>query len=291
MRVVYVDTLFFFNFAVNRLLLEGTRQVLRTPAKRRRLTAGALLGAAYAVLCVMAPGSALQCAPARLAFGALMVIASFGIKSRAYVLKCCLAFFCLSAGLGGAIFGLYYLVGNGSDFALLDGIAYLDLPFGAFFLFFLIAWPICLWGYRLFTVGDGATRRQMTVELTAAGKKVAATALLDTGCSLCEPMTGRPAIVVQRGLLFERPINFDEPPPGMVLLPFATVGGSGMLPAIPGQRLSWHEKEGSVVHTNFYVALTEEQLSPDQSFQILLPHLLAAGAGIEKKEEVPVSCR
>ncbi len=289
-RVVYVDTLFLFNFAVNRLLLEGTRQVLRSTAKRRRLTLGALLGAAYAVWCVVQPHAFLHSVPMRLAAGALMVMVAFGKGSRAHVVKCCLAFFCLSAGVGGAVFGLYYLLGNGSDFALLNGIAYLDLPLGTFLLFFLLALPACLFGYRLFTVGEGVTQRRLQVTLTAAGKTLSATALLDTGCSLREPLSGRPAIVVQRSLLFDFPVDRDRPPPGTLWLPFATIGSKGLLPAVRGQRLSWQQGDKTVVHTDFYVALAEAPLCPDGSFQILLPHTLAAGGDTHQKKEVSQPC-
>lgn len=292
-RVVYVDTLFLFNFAVNRLLLEGTRQVLRSTAARRRLTWGALLGAAYAVWSVMQPQSLVTSVPMRLAAGVLMVLIAFGRGGRAQILRCCLVFFCLSACAGGAVFALYYLLGNGSDFTLLEGIAYLDLPLGSFLLFFLAAFPVCLSGYRLFTAGRGVTQRHVEVTLTAAGRTLTAMALLDTGCLLCDPLSGRPAVVAERELLFDLPVEADRPPPGTLWLPFVTVGAKGLLPAVPGQRLSWQQEGKTVVHTDFYVALTEQPLSPDGSFRLLLPHTLAAGGDeidMRKKEEVTQPC-
>lgn len=147
----------------------------------------------------------------RLAAGVLMVLIAFGRGGRAQILRCCLAFFCLSACAGGAVFALYYLLGNGSDFTLLEGIAYLDLPLGSFFALLpggLSGLPVRVspfYGRKgrdpEACGGDAHGRRQ-----DAHGHGPAR-----HGCLLCDPLSGRPAVVAERELLFDLPVEADRP--------------------------------------------------------------------------------
>ncbi len=276
MRTVNLDLLFVFNCAVDFLLLDGTRRLLRESAGMARMAVGALAGAGYAVVCALCPESALCGTGGRIGAGLLMVAVSFSAGGKARLLRCALVFFCLSAALGGAVFGLYYLVGDGMCFSLQNGMAWIDIGPKTFLLYFAVSYPICLLVYRVF--GRGTIGRELlSVRLTVMGRELELRALLDSGCSLCEPVTGRPAVVLERRMLLSDPVTPQSLKEGMVLLPCATISGETLLPALKGERLLLRRKGRNEMFEQFFVALTEQPLSSDRGISLLLPHEFAAG--------------
>ncbi|MBQ6058989.1 MAG: sigma-E processing peptidase SpoIIGA [Clostridia bacterium] len=276
MRIVNLDLLFLFNCAVDFLLLDGTRRLLREPTGMARLAVGALAGAAYAVVCALCPESVLCGTGGRIGAGLLMVAVSFRAGGRARLLRCALVFFGLSAALGGAVLGLYYLVGDGIRFSLQNGMAWVDIGPKTFLLYFAVSYPICLLGYRVF--GHGTIGRELlAVRLTVMGRELELKALLDSGCSLCEPVTGKPAVVLERRMLLSAPVTRQTLQEGMVLLPCSTISGEALLPALKGERLLLRRKGGNEMFEQFFVALTEQPLSSDRGISLLLPHEFAAG--------------
>ncbi|MBQ3078007.1 MAG: sigma-E processing peptidase SpoIIGA [Clostridia bacterium] len=281
MRVVYLDTVFLFNFAVNRLLLEGTRRILRAPPAPRRLTSGAAVGALYAVLCTLPLPPLLRSAPLRLLSGALMVGLAFGGQGRGAALRGCLTFFTLSAATGGGVLGLYYLIGNGSDFVLTGPIAWLNLSPAAFLLFFALAYPIAARLLRTLPAETAAASQLLSVTLTVAGHTVRCQALADTGCHLREPLSGLPVVIAEQRL-------FDTLPPPSTAVPFATLSGEGTLPALRGSLLQMESGGETRCCHDFYVALSPTPLSDD--FSLILPHtLLAFAPPIQTEKAAPHS--
>ncbi|NLT58369.1 MAG: sigma-E processing peptidase SpoIIGA [Clostridiales bacterium] len=279
MRVVYLDSLFAFNFALNCLVLDGTKRVLKERPCGRRTALGAAAGALYAVLCAVAEGGPLAAWPCKLLAGGAIVWLTFGYGGRFVYLKRLTAFFCFTAALGGGIFGLYYLLGNGADFALPGGVAYLDLSFTAFAAAFAVMYPLCLLSYRLFTTGDGVTRQVAEVELVLRGRRVSGRGLIDTGCSLVEPISGRQAIVVQRLLLhelFPNPLSLQALSDDFRLVPYSTLGEQGFLPALRCDSLKVTLGEREVLHHGVYAAITDQPLSPDGSYHMILGHAILA---------------
>lgn len=108
-----------------------------------------------------------------------------------------------------------------------------------------------LWGYVLsgaavslictLCPGGNMGQRFLSVELHRQGKHQQLTALVDTGNTLCDPITGEPVLVISAsaartltGLAahqLQDPVQTirEAPIPGLRLIPCRTVGGTGML--------------------------------------------------------------
>ena len=85
----------------------------------------------------------------------------------------------------------------------------------------------------------GQGRRFVTVEVTYGGRTVKLRALVDTGNSLCDPITGEGVTVLspEIGLRLGLPAEALADPggvvlPGLRLIPARTVGGGGLLAAV-----------------------------------------------------------
>ena len=112
------------------------------------------------------------------------------------------------------------------------------------------------------------------VELSYRGKNMRLTALLDTGNTLKDPITGKPVLVVGAdvaqtlmGLTKEqlhKPVESIGSIPGLRLIPYRSVGCSGFLLGMRLQNVKIGSWQGSSL-----VAFAPEWLHPEGTYQAL----------------------
>ena len=124
MRVVYVDTLFFFNLAVDYLLLLLTARLSGVYRSRRRLALGAAVGALLAVVLYFPPMPVLPGLLLRGGTCVLTVFAAFGKQPRRRFVHVCGTFVLLTLLLAGAVFAI--TVGRAGEL-LQNGVLYIDI--------------------------------------------------------------------------------------------------------------------------------------------------------------------
>lgn len=188
---IYVDTLFLLNSAINGLLLLGSGRLGGVPPRPWRVAAGAGLGGAYAVACVIPDLAFLGGWPWKLLVSVAMAVCAFGFTRR--TVKLWGVFLALSAAFGGLILVLVQLLGAG--LLLVNGTAYYPVS-GRLLL--MTAAAVYILARTVFArlvqhSGDDLVR----VELTSGEKTVKLTALRDTGNTLRDPATNRPVMVVE----------------------------------------------------------------------------------------------
>lgn len=253
MEVIYVDSLFFLNLCIDYLLCLVSARVCGLCLKRLRYFFAALIGAAYAVA-VFLPGLGFLSSPAcKLAAALLMGLAAFGGEAR--MLRCCAVFLLVSAAFGGAVWAIS-LAGGGS----FSYRAYLPVSMRALVLSF----ALCYGGISLLFRRRAKLmeKRRVQVHLVFLGRESRFMALLDTGNSLSDPVSGKAVMVA--GLHALRPVlgsaaelfsaadpvsalelvsQLPEYAGRFRLIPYSAVGVSGMLPVFCPERLCIDGKE------------------------------------------------
>lgn len=193
MTVIYVDTLFLLNAAVDYLLLLASARLAGEPLARLRFLLGAALGGLYAVAIFLPGLSFLARPPCRLAAAVLMVLAAFW-KSRR-LLRQVVIFLALSCAFGGGVLAIGLLGGRG--LTLSNGVLYsgMDLKI------VLLSAAGCYGALTLLFQRTGrhtaAAGELRPVRLTLGERQVSLTALVDTGNTLTDPATGRPVLVAE----------------------------------------------------------------------------------------------
>ena len=193
MTVIYVDTLFLLNAAVDYLLLLASARLAGEPLARLRFLLGAALGGLYAVAIFLPGLSFLARPPCRLAAAVLMVLAAFW-KSRR-LLRQVVIFFALSCAFGGGVLAIGLLGGRG--LTLSNGVLYsgMDLKI------VLLSAAGCYGALTLLFQRTGrhtaAAGELRPVRLTLGERQVSLIALVDTGNTLTDPATGRPVLVAE----------------------------------------------------------------------------------------------
>jgi stage II sporulation protein GA (sporulation sigma-E factor processing peptidase) len=211
---IYPDLIVLLNFLVNGLLLMGADRLTGHTIRWRRCALAALFGSAYAGMCVLPGFRFLGNILWRMAvLGGMSVIAyGWGVST----LRRGAVFVLLSMALGGMAMGM----GGRSLLTLLPAAAGVAV--------------LCALGIKS---PIGMVRFQ-PVELHWRDKRVKLTALVDTGNTLRDPITGGSVLVVgmdvgrQLGIsreLIQDPVTLlgRERIPGAMLVPYRAVGQPG----------------------------------------------------------------
>lgn len=189
--VVYLDVLFAVNALMDGVTLLAAAALGGVRAGRIRWLAASALGGGYAVLAAVLP--ALSALPVRLLAGVGLCAAAFGGKPAFG--RVCALYFVVAASFAG----LAAALGAATGRKLLFGAGYyVSVPFRVLLL-------AAAAGYALSGVllrGDalhGPLRREVErLTIRFDGREREVRLLHDTGNSLTEPVSGRPALVLGR---------------------------------------------------------------------------------------------
>lgn len=240
---VYIDAVFFLNFAVNLLLLYAAGRLGAAALRPWRLTWGALLGAAYAVSVYLPGLSFLRFFLFKLLVAAGMLCLAFGLRRS--TLRLGGVFGGVTLVLCGAVYGVALLQGKKPQW----GGSSLFFPV-SFLSLLLTAAAVALACRLLLPKLSHGRNSIVPVKLSLRGRSVHLSALRDTGNSLSDPVSGAEVLTVYwsavRGLfppelgLTEQdfaapatlPLRLRDYAPR--LIPYRAVGtSSGLLLAIP----------------------------------------------------------
>lgn len=273
---LYVDSLFFLNFIMNLYLLMLVDQTAYGMAGRGRLLAGAAVGAAcFLVPFLLTAPAALKLFLGMAAGTAGMLCIAFPVKSLRMFLKLLERLVLYSFGLGGGmLFLLRCLPGLRNYLTGVMGI----LGMGGL---------ICLLFGR-FRCRQDMDHSLYRAVLSREGKRVETTALVDSGNSLAEPISGKPVCIVGRSLFDS---FWGKGTESFRAIPYHSIGKKkGILPGflLPGLQL---ETEGMVyVFTDVYIAVSEEVIADNAGAEsvnmIINPGLFAKSVvGGRKKRQ------
>ena len=250
---VYLDLVILLNFAVDFLLILGTNRLCGYPMRAGRAVAAAVFGGLYAGVCMLPGFYFLGNVLWRTVSLALMGVIAFGVSGS--TVRRIMLLVLLSMALGGAAMGM-----NENS---LTGIL---LGAGGIFL-------MCAIGFR----GKLSGQEFVDVVLRYRGKEKKLTAMLDTGNTLKDPITGESVLVVGAdvamtflGLTEEallNPITALEMQRicGLRLIPYRAVGQpNGMLLALRmDEVIIGKEKAGTLV------AFAPQKIGTAEGYQAL----------------------
>nr|WP_300818313.1 sigma-E processing peptidase SpoIIGA [uncultured Acetatifactor sp.] len=245
---LYIDSLFLLNFMMNLFLcLLVDRSTLRI-ASLWRLAAGAAVGAVCALLPFLGGGRAALKLAAWAAVGtAGMLCITFRVRSLRMFLKLLERLLMCSLGMGGAMLFLIRLFPG-----IREGLVSVPGILGMGGLFFLLFARL-----RDNPYADGQSLCRAV--LWRKGRELAVTALIDSGNSLFEPISGKPVCVVGRTVFDALWEGAQE---GFRAIPYHSIGKSrGILPAYLLAEL-WVETGGMEYRfADVYVAVSDEEVS------------------------------
>lgn len=283
MTVIYIDTLFLLNALVDYLLLLAAARLAGEPLRRWRFALGAALGGGYAVA-IFLPGMSFLAHPVcRIASAALMLVVSYGGSRR--LLRQGLLFIALTCAFGGGVVAIGLLGGTG--LALGNGVFYSALDLKVVLLSAAVCYGVITLVFRRLARHSARDGELVPVKLRLNDRSITFTALVDTGNTLTDPVSGRSVMVAEgerAGPLFPKehrpgPEDLTDPAAAMTrlgtgewrgrfrLLPYRSVGVErGLLLAV---RLDGLELNGQG-RGPALVALSPTPVSDGGGYQALI---------------------
>lgn len=250
MEIIYIDSLFFINLLTDYLLCLCTGRICGVKLKRLRYFLAALLGALYSVA-VFLPSMGFLASPVmKLAAGLSMALIAFAGEKNPF--RCAFVFLAVSAAFGGALWAL----------GLSDSIhgGYRRISTKLLLSSFTLCYSLGILIFRC--KARNMARRRVEVKLGFMGKDAEFMALLDTGNSLSDPLSGAPVMVVSphalKNILGENTGCFEELSPvelieysqhipelkgKLRLIPYSALGVTGTLPVFRPESLTIDGKE------------------------------------------------
>ncbi|MCL2085271.1 MAG: sigma-E processing peptidase SpoIIGA [Oscillospiraceae bacterium] len=189
LTVVYIDSLFTLNLILDYLLLLLTARLTGLPFSRKRLLAGAALGACYAVLAVLPQTRWMAAALLKCAVSVPITAIAFGWRRGGFIRRLIL-FWTLSFTLAGLALGFGLLFGHDAR-----PTPYIHISVRALLLTAAAAYFVLTAAFKGFARYGGARSRIVPVRVSHNGKSAAFDALVDTGHTLSDPMTGQSVLV------------------------------------------------------------------------------------------------
>jgi len=197
---------------VDWLLLRGTDMLFGSFHSRLRACLGAILGGIHTAFCLLPGFHFLNVGIWRLIILAAAGCIAFNMDIHRTALYCL-----VNMGIGGLVTSL----GKGSV---------IEIVFAA-----ILVCALCFIGLR----GRPGQQKYLSIQVPAVNGTVHMTALVDTGNSLRDPVTGQPVMVVSAQVgskllgvdttTFQNPTEALESIPGLRLIPYSTVAGRGFL--------------------------------------------------------------
>lgn len=197
MTVIYLDTLFVLNAIMDYLLLLCSARIAGEELHRLRMGLGAVLGGGYAAAAVL-PGMDVLLQPIfKIGAAILMVVVGLGAGHR--LLRQTVIFFALACAFGGGVLGVSLLGGQGMSLG--GGVIYsgMDIKIvllsaaGCYLLFTL---GLSRWGRHTAAAGE-----LVEIKLCIFDRQISFTALLDTGNTLCDPLSGKAVMVADADMV------------------------------------------------------------------------------------------
>ena len=248
---IYVDVLLTVNFLVDYLLLAAVEILRRRQFSRKRLVLGALLGAAGS-LSIFLPEMALEIRWLwQFLLAGLMCRCSARWQGWRSFLGSWVLLYGVSFLMGGAMLALRLTLGQGWMF-LRNGVVYFHISPGTLVISVGAGFAAVELYQRLFP-DRNPQGQQLEAQLWLLDRNICCKAFVDTGNFLREPFSGWPVVLLERRLF---PGNIPEH--CLRMIPYKTVGGTALLPAVKGQRLRLKELDFEA--ERFYVAFSPETL-------------------------------
>lgn len=183
--VVYVDSVFVLNAAMDYLLFLVTARLAGVTLRRGRYLLAALAGGGYAVAVFLPGGAFLAAAPAKLAVGVLLALLAFGGEEK--LLRMILLLFAIACALAGCVLALGLL--TDSTVPAVNGVFYTDIDAKVLLVAASAAYLVLTVVFRA-AARHGLGGELLPVRVCIGGRVTELTALWDSGNALRDPAGG-----------------------------------------------------------------------------------------------------
>ncbi|NLK00640.1 MAG: sigma-E processing peptidase SpoIIGA [Clostridia bacterium] len=293
---VYLDIVFVINFCMDYVLLWATAKFCQLQVSKTRIAVGAFIGALYSLALLIPSLDYLLSVTIKIAFSIAMVLVSFPYRGFKKFLQLLGYFYLIAFTMGGAMLGAIYFISERTDVnQAINGIFIYIANLKFTWLLVAVAAAVFLVRYGVVFVKKNflSSLYRVPIVVQFGDHKIATQALMDTGNQLKDPLTQKPVIIMEYGLLKkilppEIAQSFlDNGNPDLEsmvaslndsfwasrvrVIPFSSIGKHrGMLIGLRPNEAAVITNEGTIKVRDVIVGIYSKDLSPEGSYRALL---------------------
>lgn len=240
---IYLDLVFFLNFAFDFLLLFAVARLLKEKTPWYRLLLGSILGS-LSILFLFLPLSSFSLFCLKMLVSIAMIRASFPFKNIRSFLKQVLYLYLVSIILGGA---LYFI---NIQFSYKNkGVIFFHNGLSINFLILLLASPLVIIWYIKEQLNYKSTYQNIcSVKVVTDKKEYDLKGYLDTGNHLKDPFKKRSVLLIEKGLI---PIEETE----IIYVPYTALNHQGLVKCKKVEKIEIEDK----IYTNMLIGIATEK--------------------------------
>lgn len=196
--IVYLDMLFLMNFFMDTLVLLGTAFLIKKTMRLWRIALSSFLSAFYSTVMFFPQISFLYSIVFKSIFLFFSVWIAFPADTIKSLLKNALMFFASNLLFGGIMFFLIFATdfGTAMNTFVSNGEIYFDISSKTLIFSIILAYLVIYAISYIKKQNIVTSRRQVDITVSFENKSATFKILYDTGCTLCDPISGFPAIIL-----------------------------------------------------------------------------------------------
>lgn len=289
---IYLDVVLIENLCMNYIILFATGYLLKIKMNHIRLILSAILGGIYSILAYMEILEIYSNFALKIILSIVMVYLAYHAKNVKQLAKQLIFFYLTSFVFGGCAFALLYFI-KPQEILIRNGTYIGTYPLKIAILGGIVGFTITVVAFHF--VKKKITKKDMYCNITIyfEEKNVTATALLDTGNMLKDPITSMPVIVVEKEILknilpeiilnnLNKIIGGDVPKEvyedenleyitKFRVIPFSSIGKTnGMLLGFKANKIEIKDEESIETINNVIVGIYENKLSKKNQYSALI---------------------
>ncbi len=278
---IYLDIIFFENTLMNYIILYATGFVQKKRMKNVKLIISSIIGAIYAIVSYLNLIPIYSNPIMKVLLSSIMIYVAFNNENIKQMIKNLLLFYLASFVIGGCALALLYMI-SPQNIIFENGVLVGTYPMKVT----LIAGVV---GFLIIQYSFSQNKRQMKMkdllcdlEIFVNNQKVKMKAYIDSGNTLKDPLTKKPVIIVEKGIM-EKIIDIDNLIGGdeklkIRLIPFKSIGKqNGMLIGIRPEYVKIKYNENQVITKKVIVGIYDKKISKNYSALIGLEILEGGG--------------
>ena len=250
---LYVDVLFLVNFFMDYILLLFVWQTLHCDTKHIRITVGAILGAVLTCVLIILPipNPLIEFVLLHTIVNSCMIQVGLKIKNISVFLRALVLFYIGAFFVGGIVESISQ-----------------HIEIGSMVLFFaIIGYYAAIGMWRFLSKLQRWNTHIVEVELIDMETKIKIKGLLDTGNSLCDPISGEPVSVVSKEIAGEIASKNEKK---IRYIPYQSVGKTNGSMVIFRIEKMYVSGEKNYCFDNPLLGVSEETVSAAGTYEMIL---------------------
>lgn len=256
--IVYVDVLIFTNIIINYCILSATKKFIHTDINEWRVVLSSIIGALFSLMVFLPRLGLIYSLSLKFFCSVTMCLIGFGFRSIKHFSKSVLTIFIITIIFCSSMIAVYNIF-TPQKMKIINDTVYFQVDSVMLIALSILSYLIILLIQRLFSTNLNNTLVSLKIKLQ--NKEFSCIGKVDTGCSLTEPFSGSPVIIVEKEIIRDLAIKGER------VIPYNSLGNTGIIYGIKAQSVSIDNR---TIDKEIYIGMYDTKIDPN--FNAIINH-------------------